>query len=614
VEEQKDYRILVPLVDPKAAAPLLKISAALIGQACGRVTVLRIVEVPEAESFSEGLLQARHQRQLFRSINPLVQELGLEVRTSVRISRRAADGIREAVSEERPNLMLLGWDGKRKATGRMFGGTILEMAKDPPCDIALIKLQDIESCKSILLPLRGGPHANLALEMALALAAYSNSNITLMHVSREGAPWSGRMEEDRLFTELMERTRDLPKVNQLLVRADSVEEAILAEGAKHQLIIIGAAAYPTPRSPVFGTVPEAVVTRAEASVMLVKTGRPIDPAIFVPKPDSVSVVVDKWFAENTFHSREFSNLDELIDLKRRKGLSLSLVLPALNEESTIGPIIRVLKRELVESKPLLDEIVLIDGGSTDKTARIARGLGIPVHLQRQILPHYGGQQGKGDALWKALLVAKGDVIVWLDASIRNIHPRFVYGLVGPLLREDGLKLVKAFYGRPLTQGELFYDISGDRVTELTARPLINLFFPELSGMVEPLGDECAVRRDVLEEIPFFSGYGVELGILIDVLAGFGLRAIGQSDLEERIRHERPLSLLTQRALAILQAAVKRLEALNKVGLLEEANTTMKMIRYGPERFSLKVVQPAEVERPPMSSIPEYTSRARFSLR
>ncbi len=205
-------------------------------------------------------------------------------------------------------------------------------------------------------------------------------------------------------------------------------------------------------------------------------------------------------------------------------------LPTLNEEKTIGLTIRRIREALMDRVPLVDELLVVDSASTDRTVEIARELGAAVRQHDEILPELGAYVGKGEALWKSLYELRGDLVVWVDTDIRNIQPRFVYGLLGPLLREPRIQYVKGFYQRPLIAEGRQSD-EGGRVTELTARPLINLFFPELSGVIQPLSGEYAGRRELLESVPFFTGYAVEIGLLIDIADRVGLSGIGQVDLD-----------------------------------------------------------------------------------
>jgi glucosyl-3-phosphoglycerate synthase len=319
-------------------------------------------------------------------------------------------------------------------------------------------------------------------------------------------------------------------------------------------------------------------------------------------------VVDKWFAENTFDSDEFADLDRLVEAKKRQGVTISLGLPALNEEETVGQVIETVRQALVVRHPLLDEIVLIDSGSTDRTVEIARSLGVPIYVHQDILPQHGSYAGKGEALWKSLYVLNGDIIVWIDTDIKNIEPHFVYGIIGPLLRSQRIQYVKGFYQRPIRVDGKLQASGGGRVTELVARPMFNLFFPELSGLAQPLSGEYAGRRSALEQVPFFTGYGVETGLLIDLLDQFGIHAIAQVDLQERIHRNQPLGSLSKMSFAIMQVVMRRLEDRHKVKLLAEINQTMKLIHHSGDWFHLKEERIGDLERPPMATISEYREK------
>ncbi|MCC6188644.1 MAG: glucosyl-3-phosphoglycerate synthase [Anaerolineales bacterium] len=322
---------------------------------------------------------------------------------------------------------------------------------------------------------------------------------------------------------------------------------------------------------------------------------------------AISILVDKWFAENTFGAGEFDDVEHLVELKHARGLTISLALPALNEAETVGKVIRTIRRVLMEKAPLLDEMVLIDSASTDATRQIAADLGVPVYIHQELLPEWGPRRGKGEALWKSLLVTTGDIIAWIDTDIVNIDPRFVYGILGPLLQNSAIKFVKGFYRRPLRVGAKVQAGGGGRVTELMARPLLNLFYPELSGVVQPLSGEYAGRREALEQLPFFSGYGVEIGLLIDVFERFGLDAIAQVDLLERVHHNQPLEALSKMSFAILQAVLHKLERRYGQPILEDIHKSMKLIRYEAGSYFLDVEEIVERERPPMRHVPEYAA-------
>ena len=315
----------------------------------------------------------------------------------------------------------------------------------------------------------------------------------------------------------------------------------------------------------------------------------------------------RWVAASTFRARDFSDLGALVALKQRQGLTVSLGLPALDEEPTIGSEIAVLRRALMGEAPLLDEIVVIDSGSRERTEEVSRRCGVPAYQHAEILPQEGTYPGKGEALWKSLHVLRGDLIVWVDTDIHNIHPKFVYGLLGPLLCEPRLGYVKGYYRRPLGAGGRRDEAGGGRVTELCARPLLNLFFPELSGVIQPLAGEYAGRREILERLPFFTGYGVEVGLLIDTLTRYGLDRIAQVDLESRVHRNRELSSLSLEAFAIVQVVMTRLGERAGLPLAERMHTAMTLIG-AEDGLSLEVREIRERERPPIVTVPAYRVR------
>lgn len=232
---------------------------------------------------------------------------------------------------------------------------------------------------------------------------------------------------------------------------------------------------------------------------------------------------------------------------------ISVCLPARDEEATVGPIVAAVLGALGGRSGLVDEVVVVDDGSSDRTAAEARAGGARVVAASTTLPEHGPGPGKGQALWKALHVAEGDVVVFLDADLRHFGPHFVVGLLGPLLLHDDVGFVKAAYARPGEGGVG----RGGRVTELVARPLVALLFPHLAGIAQPLAGECAGRREVLEAVPFVDGYGVDLALLVDVAGRFGVSCLAQVDLGERVHRNRPLEELAPQAAVVIETALRR---------------------------------------------------------
>jgi len=312
--------------------------------------------------------------------------------------------------------------------------------------------------------------------------------------------------------------------------------------------------------------------------------------------------------KRSFHHSKFSDIKELVKLKEKQDVKISLAFPTLNEEKTIGKEIIIMKTELMEKYPLLDEIAVIDSGSEDETVPIAKDYGAKVFYSRDILPEYGFYRGKGENLWKSLYTLNGDIIVWVDSDIENIHPKFVYGLVGALLNYPEIGYVKAFYDRPIVGSSAMQPTGGGRVTELVARPLFSLFYPELSTIIQPLSGEYAGRREILEKLPFFVGYGVEIAHLIDIAENFGTEIIAQVDLELRIHDNQPLHSLSKMAFELTKVVLKRLEKYGKLELKTDLNDKHLMIQ---KKENEKILVPTEilsVERPPIITIPEYKEK------
>lgn len=277
--------------------------------------------------------------------------------------------------------------------------------------------------------------------------------------------------------------------------------------------------------------------------------------------------------------------DRVVPAKR--GRRVSVVIPARDEESTVGAIVSCIRRELVEDAPVVDEILVMDDGSADGTAAVAAAAGATVRSTADVLPEYP-VHGKGQAMWKGVHAATGDVIAFCDADIRGFHPGFVLGLVGPLLYRDDITFAKGFYER-----------NGGRVTELMARPLISVFFPHLADLAQPLSGECGGFREVLESVPFAGGYGVDLGLLIDVTARYGNGGLVQCDLGERVHRNRPLEELGPQSLSILQVALERAGVAD-----EDFPWTAQLQRPGAEP-----AQVSYLELPPLIEVPGHRMTA-----
>ncbi|MCX4763065.1 glucosyl-3-phosphoglycerate synthase [Streptomyces sp. NBC_01275] len=306
---------------------------------------------------------------------------------------------------------------------------------------------------------------------------------------------------------------------------------------------------------------------------------------------------ERWLATRSWSVTD-RPLHRIMAAKRATGQSVSVVLPALNEEETVGDIVAVIRHDLMQQVPLVDEIVVVDSGSTDRTAQVAAAAGARVVHRDEILPRIPAVPGKGEVLWRSLLVTTGDVVCFIDADLREFSSDFVSGIVGPLLTDPGVDLVKGMYDRPLggAAGQ------GGRVTELMARPLLNMHWPQLAGFVQPLGGEYAARRSLLEQLPFPVGYGVELGMLVDALHLVGLDALAQVDVGVRKHRHQDGQALGRMAAAIYRTAQLRLARGHLI------RPSLTQFERSADGFEPRTYSVDTEERPPMAEIAEYATR------
>jgi glucosyl-3-phosphoglycerate synthase len=307
--------------------------------------------------------------------------------------------------------------------------------------------------------------------------------------------------------------------------------------------------------------------------------------------------VERWLTTRSWSLTD-RPLHQLLAAKQRTNQSVSVVLPALNEEETVGDIVSVIRHDLMQQVPLVDEIVVVDSGSTDRTSQVAAAAGATVVHRDDILPRLPAVPGKGEVLWRSLLVTRGDIVCFIDADLKEFSSDFVSGIVGPLLTDPAVDLVKGMYDRPLggAAGQ------GGRVTELMARPLLNMHWPQLAGFVQPLGGEYAARRSLLEQLPFPVGYGVELGMLVDALHLVGLDALAQVDVGVRKHRHQDGQALGRMSAAIYRTAQLRLARGHLI------RPSLTQFERGADGFEPRTYSVDTEERPPMVEIVEYASR------
>ncbi|GAA1238058.1 glucosyl-3-phosphoglycerate synthase [Kitasatospora nipponensis] len=316
-----------------------------------------------------------------------------------------------------------------------------------------------------------------------------------------------------------------------------------------------------------------------------------------------------WLSRRSWTAAE-RPVTDLLAAKRAAGAAgtVSVVLPALDEESTVGEIVRVIRRELMERLPLVDELVVVDSGSADRTAEVAAAAGARVVHRDAILPRLPAVPGKGEVLWRSLLVTRGQIVCFVDADLREFDPVFVSGIVGPLLTDPAIQLVKAMYDRPLETDGAVVPAGGGRVTELVARPLLNLHWPQLAGFVQPLGGEYAARRSLLERLHFPTGYGVELGLLVDALELVGLDALAQVDVGVRHHRHQDGQALGRMAATIYRTALERLDRTHRLKASDDLARPVLTQFSRSARTSGFIAHShpvTAVERPPMIELPEY---------
>ena len=317
-----------------------------------------------------------------------------------------------------------------------------------------------------------------------------------------------------------------------------------------------------------------------------------------------------WFRHRTTSATALADVDPeaLLAAKRRGGHRISVVLPARNEASTVGLLVGQLHEHWVRRVPLVDELVVVDSDSTDATAALARAAGARVVATTDILPGHGTRHGKGEALWKSLAATSGDLVVFLDSDLIGDVAHFVPGLLGPLLTDPQVQYVKGCYTRPLEVDGHVQPAGGGRVTELTARPLLNAFWPELAGVVQPLGGEYAGRRSALERVPFASAYGVEIGLLIDLLGLGGLSALAQVDLGVRRHTSQSEEALGAMAGQVVSAVLARADRSRPGRHGIDASGLLTQFRHDGTGFVPRSSAVAVDDRPPMATVAEYAAR------
>lgn len=597
-------KVLAPVLPGYAADAAL--DAALQVTDAQNILLLGLVVVPAEEPLAFGMLAAREVR---ATLGRLSAARGARVQTRVRVTHAPWREIVHVVQQEEADLLVVG----QPLGPEPLPAELLDGLARPPCDVLLTRgMLPAAAAGSmrILAPVRGGPYAELAIRIALTIARAAGATVTALHVRPPASHDAAAQHRDSPYHGLAEILNDLPDVALREIATDDEAGAILAASRDADLVVMGSAARLSGAS--LGVVTDRVLRESPAHVLMVRTRRavPAEPADPAMAEGAIALLVDRWLAENTYHADEFADLRELMALKAQSGATISLAVPARNAEATVGKVLRSLKSALYDRTPLLDEIVLIDAGSTDRTREVAADLGVPVFSAHEILPQYGALRGRGETLWKSLYITRSDLVVWADADLTNPHPRWICGLVGPLLRDARIQYVKGFSRRP-TAGEDQAPLEDEQVAELAVRPLLSLLYPELSGVLQLLGGVCAGRRAILEHLPFHAGHGAQISLLLEIFDRHGLPALAQVDLGERLGHagggRRSPEALAQAAYAALQVFLRKLERRHGLALVKDINRTMKLVRGDAGRLHLELQEVREHIRAPLIDIPEYAA-------
>ncbi len=321
----------------------------------------------------------------------------------------------------------------------------------------------------------------------------------------------------------------------------------------------------------------------------------------------------EWFRHRSYDYAQFSDVEELGRRKREQNVKVSLVLPCRNVADTVGEIIEeihAVNEFAPVGAPLVDQILAIDADSKDGTMEVAARHGAEAYSENELLSHFGGAHGKGDAMWRSLSVARGDLVMFADADTRDFEPQFVYGTLGPILSVPQVRFVKGAFRRPFKSSDTVEHDGGGRVTELTTKPLFNLFYPELTGFVQPLAGEFVADRELFTSIPFLTGYAVETGIMIDALKKVGLGAMAQVDLGTRQNRHQHLRDLSRMSYSVLRAVARRLREDGRLNQARDPRLPEQLFQFSdyhhavatPDGLQLQEYVEELVERPPINEV------------
>jgi glucosyl-3-phosphoglycerate synthase len=583
--------VLVPLLNLGVATELVHLAAALVAGVRGqplpnaRVVVLGVVEIPPNGHVAEGRSMARAYRALLSFLPSEVQvgTVSVPIHQTVRVAHGVAAGIREAARSGEADLLLLHWKGYASdPTRHSYGETIDDLLNDPPANILLARPGGWDVGRRIFVPVRGGPAAELALDIGVVLALRLGASLTVMHsVPRacllDTDPGAGedaraeRLRGEAPYLALAERLNRLEAegpvpLEHVLTVADDVGQAVAEESRPTDLVVLGAPGVGAGEDPALHPVVGRVLEAPGRPVLLVRARTALDlaayraPATRLREKVRSAAVAEQWFVENTYHADEFKTLDRWAQLKHAHHARISVVVPTLNDATRLTRLLQGLRHVLTGPTARADEVVVVDGGSTDSTRDLVAALDFRVLT----LPDSGaaGPAGLVPLLHRALAALTGDLVVWLDPKAGSLATRLVPVLTAPLLTDPEIRLVKPFWtplrrddrpaGPPLgarfsrvTVADLLV-MHGDDLAALPMHAWFRVFFPALGALVEPVSRVFAARRTLLESIfagappangPPLTGVVFYAALLLETMTRYGVRAIAQVELEPRpLRH------------------------------------------------------------------------------
>ena len=380
--------------------------------------------------------------------------------------------------------------------------------------------------------LRGGNNAIAVLEV---LARSGIKEIIIFHNEER----ISQLEEIFLSTVVPAANELFEKVRIFWRHDPSITDMIQSVGGDYKMLLVGAPLTASEVLPFFNKIKD--IYKGNLAVV-----RGPVREIELSENDEIF----KWVRERTFNATDFALAMVLLNYKRNLSVKVDVILPALNEEKTIGKVIESALE--VKNTGIIDNVIIIDSDSTDNTVKIARSYNVPVHLHQEIKPELGSYTGKGEALFKSAFVSDADILAWVDTDIENITSTFFYGLIGPMLFNRDIKFVKGYYARPIRIESSGIELGGGRVTEILARPWINIYYPQLAGYIQPLAGTVAIYRNLFQKMKIPTNYGVEIAMLIQAVEKCGLWSTCQVDLGEVIHKSKDIMGLSEMSFQILQ--------------------------------------------------------------